>query len=412
MPDPFEPVDPVASPRTTPLPEEGDPAHPTSTGLPSNVAAALACFPLIGGIIFYILEKRDSFVRFYAMQSIIFGLAWILFGLAWRIFYSILASIPAIGVIFAFLLWLIWAVVNVAFLIVLIIAIVKAFSGVRWDIPVGGTDGAQADRHEFLAALSCAQRTARWLQEKLHHHLVQDQFVIELSADDLQVRLEAGFKAMNELIGGETSGVHRGQAERVAIDRAIFFPRQMGRGLVRQAVQGRDEGEWRARSRQPVALHQVLREQKISHRRDDGDEQNSDHRFALVEQPPNECERALQIARGEGVPELEDDTGARDRHQSSHFFERDPAARRAEVEINLLQLVSDHARVATGQENEEIERVRDRIAAGVFCLTTARDRSLLPPSRCGWNRACRRPRARRASRGFCRRNGACPRPAR
>ena len=135
MPDPFEPVDPVASPRTTPLPEAGDPAHPTSTGLPSNVAAALACFPLIGGVIFYILEKRDSFVRFYAMQSIIFGLAWILFGLAWRIFYSILASIPAIGVIFAFLLWLIWAAVNVVFLIVLIIAIVKAFSGVRWDIP-------------------------------------------------------------------------------------------------------------------------------------------------------------------------------------------------------------------------------------------------------------------------------------
>jgi len=35
------------------------------------VAAAIACIPLIGGIIFYILEKHDSFVRFYAMQSII-----------------------------------------------------------------------------------------------------------------------------------------------------------------------------------------------------------------------------------------------------------------------------------------------------------------------------------------------------
>src|SRR3954447_2745216 len=108
MGDPTDPIPPV----TATGPGTG------STGLPSNVAAALACFPLIGGVIFYILEKRDSFVRFYAMQSIIFGLAWILFGLAWRIFYSILASIPAIGVIFAFLLWLIWAAVNVAFLIV------------------------------------------------------------------------------------------------------------------------------------------------------------------------------------------------------------------------------------------------------------------------------------------------------
>ena len=53
----------------------------TSTGLPSNVAAAIACIPLIGGIIFYILEKHDSFVRFYAMQSIIFGGAWFLFNI-------------------------------------------------------------------------------------------------------------------------------------------------------------------------------------------------------------------------------------------------------------------------------------------------------------------------------------------
>jgi len=108
---------------------------PNSTGLPSNVAAALACFPLIGGIIFYLLEKRDSFVRFYAMQSIIFGAILILFCIAWNILYAILAHIPALGVIFAFLLWLVWALANIVFLILLIIAIVKAFSGVRWDIP-------------------------------------------------------------------------------------------------------------------------------------------------------------------------------------------------------------------------------------------------------------------------------------
>ncbi|MBA3962942.1 MAG: hypothetical protein H0X40_13740 [Chthoniobacterales bacterium] len=137
MPDPVDPIDPVA-PNAIPVYESGTPSHPTTTGLPSNVAAALACFPLVGGIIFYVLEKRDSFVRFYAMQSIIFGAAWFLFGLVWRIFLSILASIPVIGVIFAFLLWLVWAAVNVVFLIVLIIAIVKAFSGVRWDIPYVG----------------------------------------------------------------------------------------------------------------------------------------------------------------------------------------------------------------------------------------------------------------------------------
>ncbi|MEO6871985.1 MAG: hypothetical protein ABI233_07170 [Chthoniobacterales bacterium] len=144
-----DPVDPVA-PNPPPIPESGAPPPPTSTGLPSNIAAALACFPLVGGIIFYVLEKRDSFVRFYAMQSIIFGAVWILFGIVWRIVYAILTHIPAIGVIFAFLLLLISAVVNIAFLIVLIIAIVKAFSGVRWDMPwVGPMARRQVDGNTF-----------------------------------------------------------------------------------------------------------------------------------------------------------------------------------------------------------------------------------------------------------------------
>jgi uncharacterized membrane protein len=129
MPDPVDPIDPNAVPVTE------TPSHPTSTGLPSNVAAALACFPLIGGIIFYLLEKRDSFVRFYAMQSIIFGAAWILFDIISSIIHGIFWTIPGIGHIFAGLWALISALVQIAFLIVLIIAIVKAFSGVRWDIP-------------------------------------------------------------------------------------------------------------------------------------------------------------------------------------------------------------------------------------------------------------------------------------
>ena len=91
MPDP---VDPVQPPFPPPVPEPGATPQPNSTGLPSNVAAALACFPLIGGIIFYILEKRDGFVRFYAMQSIIFGAAWFLFNILSSIMHAILRAIP------------------------------------------------------------------------------------------------------------------------------------------------------------------------------------------------------------------------------------------------------------------------------------------------------------------------------
>ena len=65
MPDPVDP----AAPPPPPVPGPEGTARPATTDLPSNVAAALACFPLIGGIIFYLLEKRDGFVRFYAMVA-------------------------------------------------------------------------------------------------------------------------------------------------------------------------------------------------------------------------------------------------------------------------------------------------------------------------------------------------------
>ena len=133
MPD-EEPTQPPPPP--SPEPETG--ASSGSTGLPSNVAAAIACIPLIGGIIFYILEKHDGFVRFYAMQSIIFGGAWILFSIVSNILFAIFGSIPAIGGILVFFWAIIAALVHLAFLVIMIITIVRAFTGVRWDIPYVG----------------------------------------------------------------------------------------------------------------------------------------------------------------------------------------------------------------------------------------------------------------------------------
>jgi uncharacterized membrane protein len=136
MPDPTDPSQPPPPSPPSPGPETS--ATSTSTGLPSNVAAAIACIPLIGGIIFYILEKRDSFVRFYAMQSIIFGGAWLLFNVASQIVYVIFGSIPGIGGILVFFWSIVSGLVHIAFLIIWIVATVKAFMGVRWDIPYIG----------------------------------------------------------------------------------------------------------------------------------------------------------------------------------------------------------------------------------------------------------------------------------
>ena len=134
MPDPVEPI----PPSPPPAPEPDPSAKSTATGLPSNVAAALACFPLIGGLIFYILEKNDRFVRFYAMQSIIFGGVWILFNIVSAIMHAIFWSVPGIGGFLAVLWGLVSLFVHLAFLVILIITIVKAFTNVRWDIPYIG----------------------------------------------------------------------------------------------------------------------------------------------------------------------------------------------------------------------------------------------------------------------------------
>jgi len=142
MPDPADPTQPPPSPGPVPAPEVNPPpapeVNPSTTGLPSNVAAAIACIPLIGGIIFYVLEKRDSFVRFYAMQSIIFGAAWLLFNIVYAIVHVIFASVPAIGVFLSLLWGLVGMLIHLAFVVVWVIATIKAFTNVRWDIPYVG----------------------------------------------------------------------------------------------------------------------------------------------------------------------------------------------------------------------------------------------------------------------------------
>jgi uncharacterized membrane protein len=72
------------------------PATADASGLTSNVAGALAyALGLITGVLFLVLEpyKRDRFVRFHAMQSILFSVACVVFSIAWSIVVGILMSI-------------------------------------------------------------------------------------------------------------------------------------------------------------------------------------------------------------------------------------------------------------------------------------------------------------------------------
>ena len=74
----------------------------TSASLASNVAAALAyVLGAVTGILFLVLEpyKRDRFIRFHAMQSILFSVACIIFAIVWSIVWGILTSIAGYWVL-------------------------------------------------------------------------------------------------------------------------------------------------------------------------------------------------------------------------------------------------------------------------------------------------------------------------
>ena len=92
------------------------------------------------------------------MQSIIFGGAWLLFNIVSRILFLILWSIPAIGGILVFFWGIIQAVVHIAFLVVWIVATVKAFTGVRWDIPYIGPVARRQEGSCRSVGRSCETR--------------------------------------------------------------------------------------------------------------------------------------------------------------------------------------------------------------------------------------------------------------
>src|SRR4051812_16768532 len=121
----------------------------------------------------------------------------------------------------------------------------------------------------------------------------------------------------------------------------------------RQPVQRRDETEWRMRSRKAMPFHEILREEEISDGGQNRDEENANRRFPLIEQPLHEHQRALEIASRHGVPQFEDDARAGERNElADNFYGH--ASLATLMQIDLLQLILDLARVAAGEQDEEI----------------------------------------------------------
>jgi uncharacterized membrane protein len=100
-------------------------AERSSTGMEANVAGLL-CYLLgvITGIVFLVLERQSSFVRFHAVQSTVtFGSILVIQAFA--------GFIPMIGSLVVFVL-------GPLSLILWILLMVKAYQGERYPLPVVG----------------------------------------------------------------------------------------------------------------------------------------------------------------------------------------------------------------------------------------------------------------------------------
>jgi uncharacterized membrane protein len=110
---------------------------PTSMGMQANVAAGLSyLFGWIGGLIFFLAEKQNRFVRFHAMQSLLLsGGLTVLYIILWVLdFVSLVAYVSFLPFLFGCLFWL----VGLAGFVLWIVLLINAFQGRYFKLPVIG----------------------------------------------------------------------------------------------------------------------------------------------------------------------------------------------------------------------------------------------------------------------------------
>lgn len=130
-----EATPPPDSSTPPPAPETSLPAL-ESSGLPPNVAAGLAClFSLIGGIIFLILEKKNRFVRLWAMQSVFLGSLGLAISVVFRVVYFVFGELPLVGRFLVLLFSLLHLAFALGWFVGYVITVIKAFSNEAWEIP-------------------------------------------------------------------------------------------------------------------------------------------------------------------------------------------------------------------------------------------------------------------------------------
>jgi uncharacterized membrane protein len=108
----------------------------SSSGLAPNVAGALAyVLGAITGVIFFVIEKENRFVRFHAAQSIAVTVVLIVISIGLSVLSSALVFVPLLGLIVAFLLSV---GLFFATFVLWVLLMWRAYQGREWEAPIAG----------------------------------------------------------------------------------------------------------------------------------------------------------------------------------------------------------------------------------------------------------------------------------
>jgi uncharacterized membrane protein len=123
--------------------EDYSPTSKSAIGLDANVAAALGYIIGILGLVNFLIEKDNKFVKFHGIQSVLYSVG---IGVVFTVVWVVLLIVAVVGAmisdVLGVLMWIVNVLLFLAFFVAmfggLIYAAYKAYQGQMFKLPVVG----------------------------------------------------------------------------------------------------------------------------------------------------------------------------------------------------------------------------------------------------------------------------------
>ena len=119
------------------------PTSKSAIGLDANVAAALGYIIGILGLVNFLIEKENKFVKFHGIQSVLYSVGiGVVFTVVWIVLLILALILGSISDVLGMLMWILNTLLFLAFFLAmlggLIYAAYKAYQGQMFKLPIVG----------------------------------------------------------------------------------------------------------------------------------------------------------------------------------------------------------------------------------------------------------------------------------